>query len=228
MANVAVGIYLFSSGPSPAFALFLVVAIIGVLMYEVLHLFYNVLPRLLKFCHKKGGRTIAALFICTMLWSYSCSLSFSLSLPSPSLSHTHACTEQEQSLLSINEKYADTNNDGRKSPLGELKAVLVRQNCYLSLWCIDFLSLSLSPPIPLSTPSHSLQAYSYRHHFGTLALVLIVIVPINIAVCVFIALAWIISTATICSSKQNLTKNQHISVIHYIQSGFTTVVSFGK
>ena len=54
----------------------------------------------------------------------SLSLSFSL---------THACTEQEQSLLSINEKYADTNNDGRKSPLGELKAVLVRQNYYLSL-----------------------------------------------------------------------------------------------
>lgn len=122
MANVAVGIYLFSSGPSPAFALFLVVAIIGVLMYEVLHLFYNVLPRLLKLCHKKGGRTIAALFICTM--SYSCSHALSLS---------HACTEQEQSLLSINEKYADTNNDDRKSPLGELKAVLVRQNYYLSL-----------------------------------------------------------------------------------------------
>ena len=56
VANVAVGIYLFIPGPSPPFALFLVVAIIGVLMYEVLHLFYNVLPRLLKLCHKKGGR----------------------------------------------------------------------------------------------------------------------------------------------------------------------------
>ena len=104
-------------------------------MYEVLHLFYNVLPRLLKLCHKEGGRTIAALFICTM--SYSCSLSLSLSQTSLalslSLSLSHACTEQEQSLLSINEKYADTNNDGRKSPLGELKAVLVRQNYYLSL-----------------------------------------------------------------------------------------------
>ena len=50
-----------------------------------------------------------------------------------SLSLSHACTEQEQSLLSINEKYADTNNDDRKSPLGELKAVLVRQNYYLNL-----------------------------------------------------------------------------------------------
>ena len=56
VANVAVGIYLFDSGPSPAFGLFMVVAIIGVLMYEVLHLFYNVLPQLLKLRRKKGGK----------------------------------------------------------------------------------------------------------------------------------------------------------------------------
>ena len=56
MSNIAVGIYLFNSGHGPAFILFLTVAAIGVLMYEVLHLVYNVLPKLLKRCRKKGGK----------------------------------------------------------------------------------------------------------------------------------------------------------------------------
>ena len=70
MANVAVGIYLFIPGPNPAFGLFLVIAIIGVLMYEVLHLFYNVLPRLLKLCHKKGGRDMIIIFIMALTHNY--------------------------------------------------------------------------------------------------------------------------------------------------------------
>ena len=75
-------------------------------MYEVLHLFYNVLPRLLKLCHKKGGRDMTHAHTHIIM-------------------HTLIYTEQEQSLLSINEKYAEENDD-KTSPLGELKAVLVR------------------------------------------------------------------------------------------------------
>ena len=57
VTNIALGIYLFfDSTFSTAFGLFLLVAIVGVVMYKVLHLLYNILPSLIKCYNRKEGR----------------------------------------------------------------------------------------------------------------------------------------------------------------------------
>ena len=58
VANIALGVHLFfdSSGYTAVFGLFLLVAVLGVVMFAMLHLLYNVLPRIPK-CHgNKGGK----------------------------------------------------------------------------------------------------------------------------------------------------------------------------
>lgn len=53
VTNIAVGVYLFDSGLSEAFTIFLIASSVGVLMYISLHVIYNVLPKVYK--EKKGG-----------------------------------------------------------------------------------------------------------------------------------------------------------------------------
>ena len=53
VANIAVGIYLFMSGPSQAFSVFLIGTFIGILMYVTLHGFQNLLPWI--FQEQKGN-----------------------------------------------------------------------------------------------------------------------------------------------------------------------------
>ena len=48
VVNIAVGIYLFQSGPSQMLTLFLFASSVGVVMYITLHVIYNVLPRICK------------------------------------------------------------------------------------------------------------------------------------------------------------------------------------
>ena len=48
VVNITLGIYIFESGPSQTFSLFIIASIIGISMYTICHLLHSVLPKILK------------------------------------------------------------------------------------------------------------------------------------------------------------------------------------